>query len=117
MAFVSALLVSLCLPSPAQTVAQEPSALALVGARIVTMAGPEIESGILVLHDGVIARVGPLDSTPIPAGALVRDVRGRVLMPGLVDTHSHIGAVEGADSSGPIQPEVRVLDSINVLDP
>ena len=34
------------------------------------------------------------------------------LVPGLVDSHSHIGQVEGADSTGPIQPEARVLEPI-----
>ena len=91
--------------------------VALVGARIVPVSGAPIESGILVVRDGVIAHVGPLDSTPVPAGALIRDVSGKVIVPGLVDTHSHIGAVEGGDRSKPIQPEVRVLDSIDVLDP
>ena len=37
-------------------------------------------------------------------------------MPGLIDSHSHIGSVEGADSSNPIQPDVRVLDAIDVRD-
>lgn len=40
-------------------------------------------------------------------------------MPGLVDTHSHIGgsgSLGGADGSGPIQPGVRIFDSINVHD-
>jgi imidazolonepropionase-like amidohydrolase len=37
-------------------------------------------------------------------------------MPGLVDTHSHIGGIGGADQSGPIQPDVRIHDSINVRD-
>jgi imidazolonepropionase-like amidohydrolase len=91
--------------------------VALVGARILPVSGPPIESGILVVHRGVIAHVGPLDSTPVPAGAEVRDVSGRVIVPGLVDTHTHIGAVEGGDRSEPIQPSVRVLDSIDVLDP
>ncbi|MEO0513409.1 MAG: amidohydrolase family protein [Planctomycetota bacterium] len=35
-------------------------------------------------------------------------------MPGLVDTHSHLGGVGAADGSSPIQPGVRVMDSINV---
>ena len=91
--------------------------IALVGARIVSVSGPVIESGILVVQGGVIAHVGALDSTPVPAGALIRDVSGKVIVPGLVDTHSHIGAVEGGDRSAPIQPEVRVLDSLDVLDP
>jgi len=91
--------------------------VALIGARILPVSGPPIESGILVVDRGVIARVGPLDSTPIPAGAEVRDVSGRVIVPGLVDTHSHIGDPEGGDRSDPIQPSARVLDSIDVLDP
>ena len=37
-------------------------------------------------------------------------------MPGLICTHSHIGGIGGADGSGPIQPGVRILDSLNVLD-
>jgi len=94
-----------------------PPPLALVGARLHTLAGPEIASGILVVDGGVIAHVGPLDSTPIPAGAVIRDVSGMVLVPGFVDTHSHIGEVEGGDGSSPIQPAVRVLDSIDVRDP
>ena len=91
--------------------------VALVGARILPVDGPPIESGIMVLQQGVIVHVGPLDSTPVPAGAEVRDLSGRTIIPGLVDTHSHIGAVEGGDRSEPIQPGVRVLDSIDVLDP
>jgi imidazolonepropionase-like amidohydrolase len=53
----------------------------------------------------------------IPAGAEVHDLAGRVLMPGLVDTHSHIGGGSGGDRSAPIQPEVRILDSIDVRNP
>ncbi|KPQ35346.1 MAG: putative amidohydrolase, partial [Porphyrobacter sp. HL-46] len=36
-------------------------------------------------------------------------------MPGIVDTHSHIGQVAGADGSSPIQPEIRALDSVDAL--
>jgi imidazolonepropionase-like amidohydrolase len=35
-------------------------------------------------------------------------------MPGIVDSHSHIGEVSGADRSHPIQPETRAYDSINI---
>jgi imidazolonepropionase-like amidohydrolase len=37
-------------------------------------------------------------------------------MPGMVDTHSHVGSVEGADASAPLQPDVRALDAIDVRD-
>ncbi len=37
-------------------------------------------------------------------------------MPGLVDTHSHIGGPSGGDGSAPIQPDTRAADAINVRD-
>jgi imidazolonepropionase-like amidohydrolase len=88
--------------------------LAFTGATIHTMAGLPIENATLVIHKGRIAAVGA--DAPIPAGAERRDARGLVIMPGIVDTHSHIGQVAGADRSSPIQPEVRAMDSINPRD-
>ncbi|MSR61557.1 MAG: amidohydrolase [Planctomycetes bacterium] len=117
-ALLAAVLLAVPLHALAQERAQDGAApQAFVGARLVTLAGAEIENGILVVRDGVIAYVGPLERTPVPAGAVIHDVSGRTILPGLVDTHSHIGAVDGGDRSQPLQPEVRVLDSIDVLDP
>jgi imidazolonepropionase-like amidohydrolase len=78
------------------------------------MAGEPVENGTLVIEDGEILAVGA--DVPIPAGAERRDMSGRIIMPGIVDPHSHIGQVSGADSSGAIQPDVRALDSINTRD-
>jgi imidazolonepropionase-like amidohydrolase len=89
---------------------------AFLGGRIISIAGPEIPEGTLVVHNGRITAVGPMRSTPIPDGTERHDARGKILIPGLVDSHSHIGSVEGADSTAPIQPDARVLDSINVRD-
>ncbi len=90
--------------------------VAFVGARLLPIASPPIENGILVVHRGRILAVGPAATTRIPDDAERRDVAGRVLMPGLVDTHSHIGGPAGADGSDPMQPECRVLDALNVRD-
>ena len=87
-----------------------------VGARIIPVTAPEIEDGVLVVKGSRIAAVGKKGEVTIPEGAEVIDLKGKVLFPGLVCTHSHIGKVQGGDSSSPIQPEVRVLDSIDVLD-
>jgi imidazolonepropionase-like amidohydrolase len=89
---------------------------AYVGARIIPIAGAEIPNGVLVVHRGRIVEVGPAASVKIPTNAERVDVSGKVIMPGLVDTHSHVGGVAGADSSGPIQPDVRAYDSIDVRD-
>jgi imidazolonepropionase-like amidohydrolase len=89
---------------------------AFVGARLIPISGAEIERGVFVIAGGKITAVGPEGSTPVPADAVRHDLAGRVLMPGLVDSHSHIGDVEGADSSAALQPDVRAMDSINVRD-
>jgi imidazolonepropionase-like amidohydrolase len=92
------------------------SPIAFVGARVIPIAGPEIDEGAVVIQGGRIVSVGPASSTGLPAGAQRIDVAGKVLMPGFVDSHSHIGGIDGGDSSAPLQPDVRILDSINVRD-
>lgn len=110
------LLPPLLLALAAAAAAQSPPR-AFVGARILPIDGPPIERGTLVVADGRITAIGAADAVAVPAGAETVDVAGKVILPGLVCSHSHIGAVAGADSSGPIQPEVRALDAINPRDP
>ena len=109
-----AILAALLIP-PLAAVAQEPPRV-FTGAHIIPIAGPEIDDGVLVVRSGKIVAVGPAASTAVPADAVRVDAKGKVIMPGLVDSHSHIGSVEGADGSAPIQPDVRVLDALNVRD-
>ena len=90
--------------------------VAFVGARLLPIAAPPIEDGVLVLHQGRILAIGPRGQVTLPPGAEVRDVAGKVLMPGLVDTHSHVGGGWGADESAPIQADVRMLDAIDCRD-
>jgi imidazolonepropionase-like amidohydrolase len=97
----------------ASPAAAQDRAIAFTGARILTMAGEAVEDGTLVIKDGKILAVGA--NVAIPADAQRRDAKGRVIMPGIVDTHSHIGQVAGADGSGPIQPDVRAMDSIDPM--
>ncbi len=85
----------------------------LRGARLLPIAGPPIDGGVLVVQGGKIVDVGGPD-TRTPRGAVEHDVSGKVLMPGLVDTHSHVGSVSGGDRSAPLHPDVRNLDSIDV---
>ncbi len=95
---------SLCL------VAQE-KPIAFTHARLLTMEGAEIPDGTLVVQGGKVVAAGKV---AIPAGAEVRDLKGKWIMPGLVDSHSHISQSGGADGSAPIQPEVRISDALNV---
>jgi imidazolonepropionase-like amidohydrolase len=64
---------------------------AYVGARILPVNAPAIEDGVLVVEGGKIVAVGPRSTVKTPPDAETFDVSGKVLMPGIVDTHSHIG--------------------------
>jgi imidazolonepropionase-like amidohydrolase len=64
-----------------------------------TAAGRIFARGHVLLVDGVIAAVGDGDG-PAPDGAVVVDVRGRTLTPGLIDTHSHMGVFPTPETNG-----------------
>lgn len=88
---------------------------AFAGATLITIDGPEIPDGVLVIEDGQIRTVGARAAVRIPDDADVVELApGSFIMPGIVDTHSHVGEVSGGDRSAPIQPEARALDSLNV---
>ena len=89
---------------------------AFLGARVLPITGPLIENGAVLIHEGKIVAIGSVSEVNVPRDAQRHQLPGKVIMPGLVDTHSHAGDVEGGDSSAPMQPEVRALDSINVRD-
>jgi imidazolonepropionase-like amidohydrolase len=66
--------------------------LVFEGARVLTgERRPPIEDGAFVVNDGRITAVGPRGTIKAPAGATVIDVRGKTIMPALVDAHSHLG--------------------------
>ncbi len=89
---------------------------AFTNATIYPVSSPRIEGGTLVVQGDTILAVGPAGQVEIPDGAERIDASGKTIIPGLICTHSHIGQVAGGDSSSPIQPEVRVLDSVDVRD-
>ncbi|MEK7239583.1 MAG: amidohydrolase family protein [Gemmatimonadota bacterium] len=62
----------------------------LRGAKTITMKDHEIiENADIVVRDNRIVAVGARGSVEVPADARVIDVSGKVIMPGMVDTHYH----------------------------
>ena len=97
--------------------------LLIQNAHIKTMAGADIPNGCLLIEDGKIAAVAPEIDAPV--GAKVIDAQGRLLTPGCVEAHCHIGLDnqamrwEGMDYNeivDPLTPQLRAIDSINPQD-
>lgn len=95
--------------------------LLLKNGNVMTMAGPAFV-GDVAIENGKIVAVGQSLSY---SDAEVRDVTGMTVMPGIVDSHCHIGmwedamGFEGADGNectNPITPELRAIDAINPYD-
>jgi imidazolonepropionase-like amidohydrolase len=62
---------------------------AITNARVVTVSGPVIERGTVVIRDGLIAAVGP--NVSAPADARVIDGAGLTVYPGLIDSNTSLG--------------------------
>ena len=120
---------ALALLAPASVGAAREPVYALVNARIVTVSGPTIGKGTLVLRNGVVAALGP-DAT-IPPNARVLDAEGLTLTPGLIDAFGGLGLPAPARRGGgrseerpqspaaspsPLAAEALVLDRIGVAD-
>ena len=88
------------------------------GGTVLTATGKTLPNHSILVKSGTITAIGP-DLMPEP-GMLVIDATGRFVMPGIIDTHSHImisngiGGVNEATSS--IVCEVRVRDVVNSAD-
>ncbi len=90
--------------------------VAIVGGTVLTV-GPQgtIENGTVLVRDGRILAVGR--DVKVPAEAVVVDAKGRHVMPGIIDSHSHT-AIEGGvnECTDVITAETRVGDVIDARD-
>ncbi|HKB56638.1 MAG TPA: amidohydrolase family protein [Lacunisphaera sp.] len=80
-----------------------PRVHALVGGRIVIAPGKVIESGTVVVRDGVIEAVGA--NVALPADARVWNVAGRTLYAGFLESQSELFLPAGLKTPPPPEPE------------
>jgi imidazolonepropionase-like amidohydrolase len=74
-------------------------ATVFTGARVIDGTGAEpADNAVLVVRNGRFETVGPRDVDDILDPSRVVDLRGRTIVPGLINTHGHIGATAQADS-------------------
>jgi imidazolonepropionase-like amidohydrolase len=93
---------------------------AIRNARIVTVSGPVIENGTVVIRDGKIAAVGA--TAEVPAGAQQIDAKGLSVYPGMIDASTSMGLVEvgqGAAGTvdlsevGDLNPNVKAITAVH----
>ncbi|HEY8551186.1 MAG TPA: amidohydrolase family protein [Vicinamibacterales bacterium] len=92
--------------SAAVAAGQTPSAYVIEGARIVTLAGPAIENGAVLIRNGKIEAVGP--SVQAPADAERIDGKGLHVYPGIFDAVSQLGLTE----IGAVNATVDVAEAV-----
>jgi imidazolonepropionase-like amidohydrolase len=97
--------------------------LAIVGGRVIPVAGAPFEDGVVLIADGRIEAAGR--DVRVPDGVERVDAAGKVVLPGLVDAHVHVGVHEEGDGwagqetnelTDPVTPHVRSLDAFNPAD-
>ena len=107
-------------PTAQQGVMPARGTFAIRNARVVTVSGPEIENGTVVIRDGKIEAVGA--NVSIPSGAQMIDARGLSVYPGMIDAGTNMGLVEvpqGANGTvdtsevGELNPNAKAIVAIN----
>lgn len=90
---------------------------------IYTMKDEVIENGSILVKDGKIVDIGKDIIAPLDAKVI--DAEGRLVTPGFVEAHCHLGlwedaiGFEGSDGNevtDPITPHLRAIDGINPMD-
>src|SRR5256714_13931881 len=93
---------------------------AIRNARIVTVSGPDIENGTIVIRDGKIEAVGT--NVSVPAGAQTIEGRGLSVYSGMIDLGPNMGLVEvpqGANGTvdtsevGELNPNAKAIIAVN----
>ena len=107
-------------PTTQQGVLPPRGTFAIRNARIVTVSGPDIENGTVVIRDGKIEAVGT--NVSVPNGAQTIDGRGLSVYPGMIDAGTNMGLVEvpqGANGTvdlsevGEVNPNAKAIIAVN----
>lgn len=98
--------------------------IAIINGKILTITQGTLDPGTILVEGGRIMAIG--SELVIPEDAQVYDASGKVVMPGLIDAHCHVGIFpdgigweysDGNEMTDPITPHLRALDAVHPEDP
>jgi imidazolonepropionase-like amidohydrolase len=94
--------------------------IAITNAKVITITQGTFEKGTVLIENNKITAVG--ENVQIPDGAEIIDASGKVVMPGLIDAHCHVGLfndgigweyADGNEMTDPVTPHLRALDALH----
>jgi imidazolonepropionase-like amidohydrolase len=97
--------------------------IAITNGKVMTITQGTLESGTVLVEGGRIVAIG--EEVVIPADAEIYDAAGKVVMPGLIDAHCHVGLFpdgigweysDGNELTDPVTPHLRALDAVHPED-
>ena len=97
---------------------ENPEVIAIKGATIIPVVGPEIPSGTILIKNGLIEAIG--EDIDIPQGAKIFDAKGLYAFPGMIDSTCFLGLQEissvsatvDVSETGRLNPQVYALEAI-----
>lgn len=84
--------------------------LVLKGGTVLTITSGVIENGVVVIKNGKIQAVGR--DIPVPPDLRVIDVSGKYVMPGIIDSHSHIALADVNEATDPVTPQIWMKEAL-----
>src|SRR5437762_7078116 len=85
------------------------------GGTLLTVTHGRIENGSIYIHNGKIAAIGK--NVQAPGNATVIDATGKWVMPGIIDSHSHIALDDDVnEATSPVTPHMMMKDALNYND-
>jgi imidazolonepropionase-like amidohydrolase len=98
--------------------------IAITNGKVMTITQGTLGPGTVLVEGGRIVAVG--EEVILPEDAEIYDATGKVVMPGLIDPHCHVGLFpdgvgweysDGNEMTDPITPHLRALDAVHPEDP
>lgn len=100
--------------------------MVIINGNIFPMEGKNIECGYIRTNGKIIEEIGFMKNFIEKKGEKILDVDGAWVLPGLIESHAHIGITEekwGAigddcnEETNPLTPTLRAIDAVNPMDP
>jgi imidazolonepropionase-like amidohydrolase len=97
--------------------------IAIINGKVLTITQGTLDPGTVLVEGGRIVALG--QEVAIPEDAEVYDASGKVVMPGLIDAHCHVGLFpdgigweysDGNEMTDPVTPHLRALDAVHPED-